>query len=153
MIIGFTTGRSGSVSLSEWLNTWHEFKQEGKYYLSELEDHDKTAWFVEMFEASNKYDREPGDISLDHINNLDYWLDQKSTLIVLMRDHDDTVESIYNHPRKHIWERLFPQFDFNKKEDISKYWDWYYDTLLEHEDKLIVISPEQMEVRKNEKSS
>lgn len=149
MIVGFGTGRCGTVSLSEQLHTWHEFKQGGKHYLSELDGHDKTAWFVELAGASKQYGREYGDISLDHINSLDYWLNEDVTRICLMRDREATVNSLEDYFTRVIWQRLFPQFDFEKRDDLYRFYDWYYDTILKHEDKFIIISPDQLEVKKN----
>lgn len=152
MIIGFGTGRCGTVSLSEWLNIPHEHKTliENEY-LSELDGHDKAQWLIELGTKTRKFDFNRGDVSLDHINNLDYWLQQKDiTLIALMRDREETVNSIANYKTRRIWQKLFPQFDFEKREDIYKYWDWYYDIILRHQDRIIIISPDQIPIKKNE---
>lgn len=150
MLVGFGTGRCGSVSLSEYLNTWHEFKTVGENkYLSELDDHAKTSWFIQLATISRKYGKLYGDVSLDHINNLDYWLTQDATRICLMRDREETIQSIANYKTRRIWKRLFPQFDFDTNEGIGEYWDWYYNKILEHEDKFIIISPDQLPVIKN----
>lgn len=149
--MGFGTGRCGSVSLSEWLNTWHEHKMLlSNEYLSELDDHAKSAWFISLAKKSDKYQRTYGDISLDHINNLDYWLKSDVTRICLMRDRDEFVHSLMNYRTNRIWKRLWPQFDFDTEEGCGEFWDWYYDTILEHEDKFIIISPDQIPVKKNE---
>ncbi len=152
MIVGFGTGRCGTVSLSEWLDTWHEHKTTGdNLYFSELDDHAKTKWLANNAEKTHKFEKTYGDISLDHINSLDYWLSQKRvTLICLMRDRDEFVHSLANYRTNRIWKRLFPQFDFDTEEGIGEFWDWYYDTILEHEDKFIIISPDQLPLTKNE---
>jgi len=146
MIIGFGTGRSGSVSFSEVLNIWHELKIDGKY-LSELDN--KDAWLRRIVKGSETWGKTEGDVSLDHINNLNYWLRQDVTRICLMRGREETVDSLENYFTRRIWQRLFPQFDFEKREDLYRYYDWYYDTILKHEDKFIIINPEQFDTKLN----
>ena len=152
MIIGMGTGRCGTVSLAEWLDVSHEHKTliENEY-LSELNGHDKAQWLIELAVQQRRHNRNRGDVSLDHINNLDYWLDQKDvTLIAVMRDREETVQSIKNYRTQRIWQKLFPQFDFQNEESIGRYWDWYYDTMIENQDKIIIISPEQIPIIRNE---
>ena len=122
---------------------------EGKY-LSEMDDRGWAKWFSTLASVTHKHGKTYGDISLDHIHNLDYWLGQRDvTLICLMRDRDETVDSIMNYKTQRIWERLFPQFDFTDGESVGEFWDWYYETILEHEDKFIIISPDQLDIVEN----
>jgi len=147
MIVGFGTGRCGTVSLSEYLHIWHEFKTVGQSkYASEV-DIDK--WRKELEARSKAFNHGVGDVSLDHINNLDYWLNQDVTRILLWREQDDFVESLSNYKTTWIWKRLFPQFDFKSKDGMRRFHDWYYDTCFKHERDFVIIHPAQLPVKKN----
>ena len=80
---------------------------------------------------------------------LDYWLEQDVIRILLWREKEDFVESLSNYRTTRIWKRLFPAFDFDTREGMGKFHDWYYDTCMKHEDKLIIVHPGQLKVHKN----
>lgn len=126
MIVGFTTGKSGSTSMAEWLDLTHE----------------------------SRHVRGRGDVSWFNIFSLDYWLEQPVTRILLMRDKDKFVDSFLNRTHYRgfdMLEKMLPQFDFRSEKGVGDYWDWYNNKCLEHEDKFIVISPLQIPIVRNER--
>ena len=147
MIVGLGTGRCGTVSLAKWLGTFHEASPRFTEHttVQEIEDHANT-WT----KRAKNYKFTPGDVSLTQIYALDYWVKTDATIILLMRDREETASSIYYYQRgQHIWQKHFPQFDFSTIKGCLDYWDWYYEKALKHEDRLIVISPHQIPITHN----
>lgn len=153
MIIALGTGRCGSVSFANHLNTFHEFKPIGTDLVwTQPPTDEEFQKFLDLNQAwAKKYKKTPGDASMGHIWAIERWIDYGADIYLLMRDRDETVRSLQTHRTKGIfWNRLFPEFDFTKESEMYRYWDWYYDTALQYEEHLKVISPYQLPVRYNE---
>lgn len=121
MIIGFGTGRCGTSSLSDMLGLPHEVKP---ILTSDSDPH-------ERYKLLNE-----GDVGFYYIHIIRELLDYDVTAICLKRNKKDTIDSIYNHVKQwreppSFWEISFPEHDFHTKEGISKYYDWYYDTVFD----------------------
>lgn len=149
MIIGMGTGRCGTVSASTWFDTWHEFKTMRNQHLSEAPI--KENWIDRLHQYSNQYEKTLGDVSLDHINNLDFWFNypEEVTMFCLYREQDDFVKSLKNRGMHRSWLRLFPQFDMMSEDGMRKYHDWYYDTVFKYSDKIAIIHMAQVPRHEN----
>lgn len=145
MIIGISPGRSGSASLRTYLNCWHEFKTlHSKFYSQDPEN-----WLNRMKQMCHTYEKTEGDISFDHINSIEHWHEQGADIIVLMRDRDKVVSSWLKRGAHRPMMRLFPEHDFTTKEGLERFYDWFYDEVFKHEDKVMIISPEQLPIVEN----
>ena len=152
MIIALGTGRCGSVSFADTFNTFHEFKLPGaKFVWREPPTDLEFKRFSDTNRAwANKYKKQPGDASMGQIWALDRWIDEGAEIWLLMRDREETLRSFRTHKTKGLyWNNLFPEFDFKEDDEIRRYWDWYYETALEHEKHLRVIAPEHLPVKLN----
>lgn len=125
MIIGLGTGRSGTTSLARQLDIGHE-----KSY-SAPSHSDK--------ELRNKYrifERHGGNVCFTNINIAEdlYALDDEIRFIHLTRPKKATVDSLEKYlqvwedrQRPSPWTTYFPKFDFNTRNGIESYYDWYYE--------------------------
>jgi hypothetical protein len=46
-------------------------------------------------------------------------------------------------------QKYLPQFDFKTEQGVGDYWEWYNNKVLAHQDKIMVISPEQIPIKLN----
>lgn len=141
MVIGIGTGRCGTSSLSEWLGLPHEVKPVATANWGEQD----------IVRRKKKLTRHGGDVGFFYVNILPQILNEwDATVICLMRDKDETVESFLQHPDVSLFEQAFPQHDFRTREGLEAYWEWYYEQVMQYEDQLIVIGPHQLPVKINE---
>ncbi len=134
MYIGVGTGRCGSSSLSDWLGVYHELKPYPQLDWSEdqVRKHLKRAA------------RLGGDVSFANLAILPFIKDEE--VIVLMRDPEETIESILDFPNKDYFEKWYGG-PLRTREQVGEYYDWYYATALSYN--AIVIDPSQIPIRSN----
>lgn len=149
MIIGISPGRSGSSSFSRWLNIMHEFKTlHSKFY-----HQDRENWLARMKYICDTYDKTEGDVSWAHILCIDEWIESGATVVGLVRDRDEVVDSWLRRGAHRPMQRLFSDHDLTTKEGLEKFIDWFNDELFKREKDIIIISPEQIPRRDNTWSS
>jgi len=153
-IIGMGSGRCGTTSLTSILNkiniTTHELILINKGNMD-----DPIAWENDFPKLKRKIGYISADISfwnLSYIEQLNNEYDCK--FICLKRNKEDTVRSYSKWTQKqnvnhwvihdntkwnhNQWDISYPKFDYddNKENSISKYWDMYYDLAERYEREL-----------------
>jgi hypothetical protein len=152
LIIGFGTGRSGTTSLSAFLNTQdrvcilHEGRREsripGKPFAWTGDEANVLQWIEELTTQNTEYDW-VGDIGMYYINYVDVILQRfPGTRFICMQRTCNAVVSSYmkwtrhkNHWMVHDgtqwspdpkWDKAFPKFPAASKEEaLRMYWTSY----------------------------
>lgn len=145
-IFGLGTGRCGTVSLTSLLNL-----QDSSCFSHEMGSKPYLSWEKERLKIFNhlnlliRNDKKfSGDVAfflLPYVEDIIKFL-PNSKFIILQRDKESTINSYMkktinrNHWmdhdgrkwRKNIWDRCYPKFSCNSKEEaLEKYYDLYYD--------------------------
>lgn len=152
LIIGFGTGRSGTTSLSAFLNAQertyvlHEGRLEPKIpanpFAWEGDEEHVIQWIAGLLETNSDYDW-IGDIGMYYINYVDAILERwpNARFICMQRAQKEVVQSYLKWaPKKHHWiihdgtqwqldarwDKAFPKYDIpNKEEALNLYWMKY----------------------------
>ncbi len=159
LVVGLGTGRSGTVSLSKFLDAQEKsfFVHEGAYKLKFLFRHAAgnylpwkinnllfEEWYTGLTKAS-KDARYYGDICASLLPYVPSILekDPEAIFVCMKRNKKDVVDSFMhvttgiNYWDKNetfrevdFWGEMFPTIDSsNKRESIERYWDMYYETI------------------------
>jgi hypothetical protein len=144
LILGIGTGRCGTVSLSNLLNSQNK---------AEI-THELQGQSVNWYGGANQFNaiyskiisRQSdfvGDVSFYHLPFLEMFMDKNPDIkiVVLKRDKQEVISSfkrkapLNDHWRNHdgktfvktLWDKCFPKFDADSREQaISLYYDDYY---------------------------
>ena len=147
LIIGMGTGRCGTVSLSKILNNQKDslFTHE---FTSKPVDWSGPSPLPEMFVPHILSGKSfVGDVSSVHLSFVDDYIQNgtDTKFIILKRNREEVIQSFMkktkdrNHWmehdgskwRKNKWDKMFPKFKSNSKEEaIGKYYDYYYNECL-----------------------
>lgn len=138
MIVGLGTGRCGTSSLSFELDCLHEYKP----YVTKDFTPDKWRKRKNIITSNSK-----GDISFANVLALDLLTDD-DIAICLVRDKEETITSFLNHKDVSLFKLVFPEHNFTTYSGLSKYYDWYYDTVFKYP-KVILLDISQINIKLN----
>ena len=155
LVIGLGTGRSGTVSLSKFLNThegirmFHEGiinKTRRKTFKWQGEDNDVVSW-IRLLKSEFPDAMVLGDVGFYYLQYVDSLVEAFPDVqfIVMERNKAEVVESFMkktrgrNHWKNHngLWWRKNPEWDksfpkyrlLSKRKAVAKYWDEYNTTV------------------------
>jgi hypothetical protein len=154
LIIGIGTGRSGSTSLTKFLQQQHGavVSHERPPRLPWVPNTQRAKVHLRLFEYLLAENKLVGDVSHWWLPYLDYVFDSFPTakVVALQRDREQTIRSFeniksygdfhFNHWHDHggvgwrttKWDECYPKYETKDRfEAIGQYWDEYYETVKE----------------------
>ena len=149
IVFGLGTGRSGSTSLSHFLNAYpdHNVSHEHPFLLRWSSEPRELAWHIDRLAWLSQYYSLVGDVSHWWLPHVDYICEKCPTaaFIALRRSKVDTVNSFIrlkapvgiNHwtsnkdgaSRYNLWDSCYPTLgvDLSLSDGLDLYWEMYYE--------------------------
>jgi hypothetical protein len=136
-VFGLGTGRCGTVSLYQLLNSQRDSKvtHEGAPYLPWVLDEQLIELKLDILKKRNY--KIVGEVALFYLQSVETILKllPQAKFVVLKRDKKGTLDSFdrkwdhkYNRIalKKKPWDSVFPYYDLSINKAVSKYYDVYY---------------------------